>query len=241
MFLITDDDIAILDPEAEYSSLVERLNGQVIKISPLSKHFINPMDIVLDNAEDENPLILKSDFILSLFEIMMVTVKADEKSIIDRCLQLVYMPLFADPINIEMPMLEDLYKEILKYGGTQAQHIADCMAIYVTGSLNVFNHRTNVDISNRVVCFDTKELGNALKEFGMLVVQDQIWSRVSKNRNNKKSTRYYIDEMHLLLGKEQTANYTVEIWKRFRKWGGIPTGLTQNVKVRPDRVLCRVA
>lgn len=230
VFLITDDDIAILDPENEYSNLVERLNGQVIKISPLSKHFINPMDINLDNEDSENPLILKSDFILSLFEIMMGKVEADEKSIIDRCLQLVYMPYIADPKNVEMPILEDLYNEIIKYGGEKSRHIADCMQIYVTGSLNVFNHRTNVDVNNRVICYDTKELGNALKEFGMLVVQDQIWSRVSKNRDNRKSTRYYIDEMHLLLGKEQTANYTVEIWKRFRKWGGIPTGLTQNVK-----------
>jgi type IV secretory pathway VirB4 component len=230
VFLITDDDIAILDPEAEYAPLVQRLNGQVIKISPLSKHFINPMDISLDNMDEENPLILKSDFILSLFEVMMGKVQADEKSIIDSCLQEVYMPYFADPKNTPMPILEDLYNTILKRNSKQAMHIADCMAIYVTGSLNVFNHRTNVDINNRVVCFDTKELGNALKEFGMLVVQDQIWSRVSDNRNNRKSTRYYIDEMHLLLGKEQTANYTVEIWKRFRKWGGIPTGLTQNVK-----------
>lgn len=230
VFLITDDDIAILDPENEYSNLVERLNGQVIKISPLSKHFINPMDINLDNEDSENPLILKSDFILSLFEIMMGKVEADEKSIIDRCLQLVYMPYIADSSNVEMPILEDLYNEIIKYGGDKARHIADCMQIYVTGSLNVFNHRTNVDVHNRVICYDTKELGNALKEFGMLVVQDQIWSRVSKNRDNRKSTRYYIDEMHLLLGKEQTSNYTVEIWKRFRKWGGIPTGLTQNVK-----------
>lgn len=230
VFLITDDDIAILDPEAEYAPLVQVLGGQVIKISPLSKHFINPMDINLDSNDEENPLILKSDFILSLFEIMMGDVKPDEKSIIDRCLQLVYMPYMADPQNTPMPILEDLYNEILKYNSSQAKHIADCMAIYVTGSLNVFNNRTNVDINNRVVCFDTKELGNALKEFGMLVVQDQIWGRVTKNRDNKKSTRYYIDEMHLLLGKQQTANYTVEIWKRFRKWGGIPTGLTQNVK-----------
>ncbi len=230
VFLITNDDIAILDPENEYSALVEILEGQVIKISPLSTQYINPMDINIENSENENPLILKSDFILSLFEIMMGKVEADEKSIIDRCLQLVYMPYMADPINTPMPILEDLYNKVIEYGGEKAKHIADCMQIYVTGSLNVFNHRTNVDVHNRVVCYDTKELGNALKEFGMLVVQDQIWSRVSKNRDNRKSTRYYIDEMHLLLGKEQTANYTVEIWKRFRKWGGIPTGLTQNVK-----------
>lgn len=228
VFFVTNDDIAILDPENEYSELVERLNGQIIRISPLSSHYINPMDINLDI--DDDPFILKSDFILSLFEIMMGRVEADERSIIDLCLQRVYLPFIADPVNTPIPILEDLYQKILNYGTEQSRHIAECMQIYVTGSLNVFNHRTNVDINNRVVCYDTKELGNALKEFGMLVVQDQIWSRVSKNRDNRKSTRYYIDEMHLLLNKEQTANYTVEIWKRFRKWGGIPTGLTQNVK-----------
>lgn len=230
VFLMTDDDVAILDPESEYSPLVHRLNGQVIKISPLSKDYINPMDISLDNQEEENPLIMKSDFILSLFEIMMGKVAPDEKSLIDNSLQLTYMPYLEDPENTPMPILEDLYNTIKNFDSPQAKHITDCMAIYVTGSLNVFNHPTNVDISNRVVCYDTKELGNALKEFGMLVVQDQVWGRVSKNRDQRKSTRYYIDEMHLLLGKEQTSNYTVEIWKRFRKWGGIPTGLTQNVK-----------
>ncbi len=230
VFFITNDDIAILDPEGEYQNVVEQMNGQVIKISPISDQFINPMDLNIDDGEGENPLVLKSDFILSLFELMMGKVEPDEKSIIDKCLQLTYKDYIADPINTPMPILQDLYEQIVNYGGKQAKHVADCMTIYVTGSLNVFNNRTNVDIQNRVVCFETRELGNALKEFGMLVVQDQIWNRVSRNRSEKKSTRYYIDEMHLLLGREQTANYTVEIWKRFRKWGGIPTGLTQNVK-----------
>ena len=216
----------------DYANLVERLSGQVIKISPISQNFINPMDIHIDGIKDKELLVLKSDFILSLFEIMMGKVEPDEKSIIDYCLQEVYKPYFADPINTQIPILEDLYSEICKLSKAdpKAQHVASCMKLYVTGSQNVFNNRTNVNINNRVVCYDTKELGNALKEFGMLVVQDQIWGRVTKNRNNKKSTRYYIDELHLLLNKEQTANYTVEIWKRFRKWGGIPTGITQNVK-----------
>ena len=103
----------------------------------------------------------------------------------------------------------------------------------------MFNHQSNVDIDNRIVCYDIKELGKQLKKIGMLVVQDQVWNRVTINRAVHKSTRYYIDEMHLLLKEEQTAAYTVEIWKRFRKWGGIPTGITQNVKVRPDRALCK--
>ena len=104
------------------------------------------------------------------------------------------------------------------------------MELYVTGSLNLFNHRTNIDINNRLVCFDIKEVGKNLRKLAMLIVQDQVWNRVTINRAAKKSTRYYIDEFHLLLKEEQTASYSVEIWKRFRKWGGIPTGMTQNVK-----------
>lgn len=229
-FLITTDDIAIIDPESEYSPLVTALGGQVIKVSPTSSQFINPMDINLNYSEDDDPLILKSDFILSLMELMMGKVEADEKSIIDQCLRRVYHRFFDDPSPEKMPILQDLYEEIEKYGGDRARHIVDCMGIYVTGSLNVFNHRTNVDIQSRIVCYDIKELGKQLKKLGMLVVQDQVWGRVTVNREAHKSTRLYIDEFHLLLKEEQTAAYSIEIWKRFRKWGGIPTGITQNVK-----------
>ena len=229
-FLITADDIAIIDPEAEYSPLVTALGGQVIKVSPTSSQYINPMDINLNYSEDDDPLILKSDFILSLMELMMGKVEPDEKSIIDQCLRRVYHRFFNDPVPEKMPILQDLYEEIEKYGGERARHVVDCMAIYVTGSLNVFNHRTNVDIQSRIVCYDIKELGKQLKKLGMLVVQDQVWGRVTVNREAHKSTRLYVDEFHLLLKEEQTAAYSVEIWKRFRKWGGIPTGITQNVK-----------
>ena len=229
-FLITTDDIAIIDPEAEYFPLVSTLGGQVVKISPTSSDYINPMDINLNYSEDDDPLILKSDFILSLFELMMGKVEADERSIIDQCLRRVYHAFFANPDPAKMPILQDLFDEIGKYGGEKAQHIMDCMAIYVTGSLSVFNHRTNVNIGSRIVCYDIKELGKQLKKIGMLIVMDQVWGRVTQNREAHKSTRFYIDEMHLLLKEEQTAAYTVEIWKRFRKWGGIPTGITQNVK-----------
>ena len=229
-FLVTGDDIAIIDPEAEYSPLVEALGGQVIKVSPISSQYINPMDINLNYSEDDDPLILKSDFILSLMELMMGKVEPDEKSIIDQCLRRVYHRFFDDPAPEKMPVLQDLYEEVGRYGGERARHIVDCMAIYVTGSLNVFNHRTNVDIRSRIVCYDIKELGKQLKKLGMMVVQDQVWGRVTVNRETHKSTRLYVDEFHLLLKEEQTAAYSVEIWKRFRKWGGIPTGITQNVK-----------
>lgn len=232
VFLITNDDIIICDPEGEYSPLVNALGGQVVKISPVSKQYINPMDINLNYSEDENPISLKSDFILSLCELIVggkQGLLGDEISIIDRCVKEVYTKYLAEPIPENMPILEDLYNALLSYNDERAKHIATCLEIYVTGSLNVFNHQTNVDIENRIVCFDIKELGKQLKKIGMLIVQDQVWNRVTINRGHK-STRYFIDEFHLLLKEEQTASYSVEIWKRFRKWGGIPTGITQNVK-----------
>ncbi len=233
VFLVTDDDIIICDPEAEYGPLVERLHGQVIRISPTSPHYINPMDLNLNYSDEENPLSLKSDFILSLCELIVggkEGLQPVEKTVIDRCVRLVYRDYLADPKPENMPILEDLYNALLKQEEKEAHYIATALEIYVTGSLNVFNHRTNVDIHSRIVSYDIKELGKQLKKIGMLIVQDQVWNRVTVNREARKSTRYYIDEMHLLLKEEQTAAYSVEIWKRFRKWGGIPTGITQNVK-----------
>jgi len=231
-FLITDDDIIIADPEAEYSPLVNALNGQVIKISPISKDYINPLDINTDYADEDNPLSLKSDFILSLFELVVGEKKlsAEEISVIDRCLPILYKAYFENPIPENMPILEDLYNLLRKQEEKIGKKLAVEMEIYVKGSLNVFNHRTNVDTNNRVVCYDIKELGKQLKKIGMLIIQDQVWNRVTINRASKKATRYFVDEFHLLLKEPQTANYSIEIWKRFRKWGGMPTGLTQNIK-----------
>ena len=232
-FLVTDDDVIISDPEAEYSPLVERFGGQVIKISPTSTQYINPMDINMNYSDDDNPIALKADFILSLCELIVggkEGLQPVEKTVIDRCIHQIYQKYFEDPRPEKMPLLEDLYNALLKQDEPEARHVATALEIYVRGSLNVFNHRTNVDITNRLVCYDIKELGKQLKMIGMLVVQDQVWGRVTENRAQGKSTRYYMDEMHLLLREDQTAAYTVEIWKRFRKWGGIPTGITQNVK-----------
>lgn len=232
-FLITNDDIAICDPEGEYFPLVQRLGGQVIRISPTSTDFINPMDINLNYSDDENPLSLKADFILSLCELVVSSrdgLQPVEKTVIDRCVRLIYQPFLNDPCPENIPILGDLYDALLKQDEKEAHHIATALEIYVSGSLNVFNHKTNVNVNNRIVCYDIKELGKQLKKLGMLIVQDQVWGRVTENRAAGKSTRYYMDEMHLLLKEEQTAAYSVEIWKRFRKWGGIPTGITQNVK-----------
>ena len=233
VFFATQDDIIIGDPEGEYYPLVHALGGQVIHISPTSHDYINPMDINLDYSDDDNPLGFKSDFILSLCELIMGSrngIEAEEKSVIDRCLPLVYQKYFENPTPENMPVLGDLYDCLRKQEEVQAQRIATALEIYVNGSLNVFNHHTNVELNNRIVCFDIKDLGKQLKKLGMLIVQDQVWNRVTVNRVAHKSTRYYIDEFHLLLKEEQTAAYSVEIWKRFRKWGGLPTGITQNVK-----------
>ena len=223
VFFATQDDIIIGDPEGEYYPLVHALGGQVIHISPTSHDYINPMDINLDYSDDDNPLGFKSDFILSLCELIMGSrngIEAEEKSVIDRCLPLVYQKYFENPIPENMPLLGDLYDCLRKQEEVQAQRIATALEIYVNGSLNVFNHHTNVELNNRIVCFDIKDLGKQLKKLGMLIVQDQVWNRVTVNRVAHKSTRYYIDEFHLLLKEEQTAAYSVEIWKRFRKWGG---------------------
>ena len=233
VLLVTDDDVIICDPEGEYFPLVEAFHGQVVKISPTSKNYINPMDINLNYSDEDNPLSLKSDFILSLCELIVGGrdgLQPIEKTIIDRAVHIIYQPYLNDPSPENVPILEDLYNTLRKQDEKEAKTLATALEIYVTGSLNVFNNRTNVDVNNRLVCYDIKELGKQLKKLGMLIVQDQVWGRVTANREAHKSTRYYIDEFHLLLKEEQTAAYSVEIWKRFRKWGGIPTGITQNVK-----------
>jgi len=232
VFLATNDDILIADPEAEYYPLVQRLGGQVIKISPTSRQYVNPMDLNLDYSDDESPLSLKVDFLLSFCDIVVGSkdgLQPIEKTVIDRCVRLVYRQYLENPCPENMPILEDLYQLLLKQEEKEAHFIATALEIYVTGSLNVFNHRTNVDIDNRIVCYDIKELGKQLKQLGMLVIQDQVWNRVTVNRAAGKTTRYYVDEFHLLL-KGELASWSVEIWKRFRKWGGIPTGITQNIK-----------
>ncbi|MCC2818969.1 conjugal transfer protein TraE [Lachnoclostridium pacaense] len=232
-FLTTKDDIIITDPEAEYAPLVNRLGGQVVQLSPVSTQYVNPMDINPDYSDEENPLTLKSDFILSLCELIVASkdgLQPVEKTIIDRCTRLVYRDYLAAPRPEKMPVLGDLYNLLLKQEEPEAKRLATALEIYVTGSLNVFNHRTNVDLENRLVCYDIKQLGKGLKKIAMLVLQDQVWNRVTVNRAAHKTTWFYCDEFHLLLKDEQTAAYSVEIWKRFRKWGGIPSALTQNVK-----------
>ena len=239
IFLATDDDIVVCDPEDEYFPLVQELNGQVIEMASASKDYINPMDIERYTKTDEDVIGVKSEFILSLCELIVsgkYGLDSEEISIIDRCVKKLYTDFFAETENAtdeefkaKMPVLGDLQKALIETGEESAMRVANSLEIYVNGSLNIFNHRTNVDVKNRIVCFNVKRLKNNLRKLGMLIVQDQVWNKVATNRG-EKSTWYYMDEFHLLLREEQTAKYSVEMWKRFRKWGGIPTGITQNVK-----------
>ena len=235
-FLTTADDIIVCDPEGEYFPLVSALKGQRIRIASNSEQHVNPMDIAIDNYLFENPMEViadKSDFLISLCEIVVggrYGLSSEERSVIDKCVQRIYKEFIENsPDTAKMPLLSDLQYE-LKKEGEVALRVSNSLEMFVNGSQNLFNHHTNIDMQNRLICFDIKELGSQLKKVGMLIVQDTVWNRVSENRNRKKITRYYIDEFHLLLKEEQTAKYSSEIWKRFRKWGGIPTGITQNVK-----------
>ena len=243
-FLVTQDDIMICDPEGEYFPLVQALKGQVVRLATTSRDYLNPMDIQLSHQGDKEALKIKSDFLITLCDLIAGGkdgLENDEKGIIDECVRDIYNGYFADPKPENMPILGDLYHALLRYDPKQiekelakeakakAVRIANSLVLYVNGSQNYFNHRTNVDSQNRLLCFDIRDLGKQLKEIGMLVVQDAVWNRVSRNRERKVATRYYCDEFHLLLRDKQTAAYSVEVWKRFRKWGGIPTGLTQNV------------
>lgn len=231
-FLMTKDDIVVCDPEGEYFALVGALHGQVVRLATNSKDYLNPMDIQLSHKGDKEALKLKSDFIITLCDLIAGGkngLENDEKGIIDECIRHIYDAYFENPVPENMPILEDLYNALLEHKNKKAERIANSLVLYVHGSQNYFNHRTNVDSQNSIMCFDIRDLGNQLKELGMLIVQDAVWNRVSQNRERKIATRYYCDEFHLLLKEKQTAIYSVEIWKRFRKWGGIPTGLTQNV------------
>ena len=233
-YLRTMFDIIITDPEGEYYPLVNYLDGQVVKIASNSQQYINPMDINISGGGSlDDKIADKSDFIISLCELIIggrFGLEGDEKTAIDKATDTVYRTFFSrNPIKSRMPTLNDLLTALRMQGET-AVRVANTLEMYVSGSQNLFNHRTNVNISNRLVCYDIKELGTQLKKIAMLILQDQVWNRVSLNRDLNNKTFYYIDEFHLLLRDEQTAKYSVEMWKRFRKWGGVPTGITQNVK-----------
>lgn len=230
-FLLSNDEILILDPEDEYTNLVKALGGEAIEISSNSKNYINPLDINLNYGDDSDAIGFKIDFMLSFFELIIERpLDSRENTIVDRALKTIYEPYLKNPISEKIPILEDLYNVLLSYGDSKSRDLAESLEFYVKGSLNIFNHHTNVDITNRICSYNIKQLGKKLKKLGMQIIQDQVWNRVTINRNRNILTRYYADEFHLFLQDNLTASFFTETYKRFRKWGGVPTGITQNIK-----------
>ena len=223
--LSTDDDILICDPEREYAPLVHALGGEVIRLSAGSPHHINAMDMVEGYGGDDNPLAAKAEFILSLFEQLLAgKLGAAEKSIIDRCTAKVYAGKDA------APTLRTLREELLKQPEPEALQMALAAELFTEGSLNAFSYPTNVDTDNRILAFDILDLGTQLKTIGMLVMLDYILNRVTANRQKGKYTHIFIDEIHLFFANEYSAAFLAGSWKRFRKYGAIPTAITQNVE-----------
>ena len=233
VFLATQDRIVIVDPMGEYSPLVRRLGGQVIEIAPDSPHHINPMDIQMGLNDEDSPLSMKADFLLSLCELVVGGkdgLQPIEKTVIDRCVRLVYRELALGLEGAKMPLLQDLYEELLKQPEPEAKRVATALELYCTGSLNLFNHPTNVDLSSRVVCIVLKGLGENLRKIAMHVTNEFVTSAVNTNYQSGAATWCYFDEFHILLRDPLTASYFVAVWKMLRKKGCVPSALTQNVK-----------
>ena len=230
---IPQDRIIIVDPMGEYAPLVRRLGGQVIEIAPDSPNHINPMDIQMDGNDEDSPLSMKADFLLSLCELVVggkEGLQPIEKTVIDRCVRLVYRDLALGVGDGRMPLLQDLYEELLKQPEPEARRVATALELYCTGSLNLFNHPTNVKTDCRVVCIVLKGMGDNLRKIAMHVTNEFVNSSVNTNYQSGISTWCYFDEFHVLLRDQLTASYFVSIWQMLRKRGCVPSALTQNVK-----------
>ena len=233
VFLATNDRIIVVDPMGEYAPLVQRLGGQVIDIAPDSPHHISPMDLQMNANDDESPLSMKADFLLSLCELIVggrEGLQPIEKTVIDRCVRLVYREMALGLETAKTPLLQDLYEELLKQPEPEARRVATALELYCTGSLNLFNHPTNVNLNSRVVCIVLKGLGENLRKIAMHTTNEFVTAAVNANHKAGIATWCYFDEFHILLRDELTASYFVVVWKMLRKKGCVPSALTQNVK-----------
>lgn len=230
LMLSTQDDILIIDPEAEYAPLVQALGGEVVQVDGRSKNYINAMDMDRNASSKEELIQLKAEFLMSLCEqiISTRTLGGKDKSIIDRCTREVYKDYFEGRTE-DMPTLKDFRQKLLEQNEPLAKEIALEIEVYVEGSLNIFAHQTNVNLANRLIAFDILELGSQLKTVGMLIVLDAIMNRVTANHLQGRRTWIYIDEIYLLFANEYSSRFLEESWKRFRKKGAAATGITQNV------------
>ncbi len=235
--LFTDDDILVVDPEMEYAPLISNLNGEVIKLSASSENHINAMDINEDMNGEDSPISIKSEFLISLFDQLLKNgetrlgggVGAKDRSIIDRCTISVYSRYFKSDRD-RMPTLEDFREELLKQPEQEAHDLALSLELVAKGSLNAFAYQSNVNINSRITCYDILELGDQMKSIGLLIMLDNIMNRVMANRRRGKYTRVYIDEAHLFFKNQYSAEFLLKAWKRFRKYGGLLTGVTQNIE-----------
>ena len=229
--LSTEDDIIVIDPESEYGPLIEGLGGEVVNISATSRNHINAMDMEQGYGDGENPVVLKSEFLLSLCEQLVGSGKlsAKEKSIIDRCTAGVYHDYIRSGYQGAAPTLQDFHAELLRQSEAEARDVALAIELFTEGSLNTFAKPSNVDTNSRILCYDIRNLGKQLLPVGMLVVLDSVFNRVIRNRQLGRNTWVYVDEIYLLFQHEYSANFLFTLWKRVRKYGACCTGLTQNV------------
>ena len=233
VFFATKDRIIVVDPMGEYAPLIKRLGGMVLELAPDSEHYINPMSMQTSIADEESPVSLKADFLLSLCELIIGGrdgLQPIEKSVIDRCVRLVYWDLVLNPDTAKTPVLQDLYELLNAQPEPEAKRIATALELYCTGSLNLFNNQTNVNLDNRVVCIVLKKLGEGLRKIAMHITNEFVQSAVNTNFQNGIATWCYYDEFHTLLEDTLSAGYFVRQWKMLRKKGCVPSALTQNVK-----------
>ncbi len=236
VFLSTNDSIIILDPEREYSPVTSLLGGQNVFIDFSHDNYINPFDINDNYADKDNPIQLKSDFIISMIQLIAggkQGLSQTALSIIDRCVNLTYLPYFngnPNNKNKKMPTFPDFWNVLKQQPETEAKDIAVAIERYVTGNLNLFSHQSSVNLNNRIICFDVRDLGKQMKTLGMLICLDFIWNKITENREKGIRTWLYFDEFYLFFNDEYSAQFFFELWKRARKWGAIPTGITQNVE-----------
>ena len=229
--LLTERDasVDIIDPEREFSALARGFSGEIIHISSASKNYINPFDISEDYSDDDDPLTVKTDFILSLVKEMAGGLSAIQESIVDRVCRIIYQPYFTSGKADDLPILSDFHKELLAQHEEDAHILAVTIERYITGSYSVFNHHTNIDASNRLRIWDIKDLGKQMRTVGLLVVLDQVWNQIVKNRDQGVRSYFYTDEWQLLLKNDYAIDFYDELWSRARKWGAVPTAITQNI------------
>lgn len=249
VILNTNADINIIDPDGEYTPLADAFGGTVIRIAPGNNVYLNPFDLDIDNSHDSdmNPITMKTDFVCGMLETMIgngASLSPVQKSIVDRCIQQIYKPYFEHlqtmPVGPDgkrrtidkdhCPTMQTLYQTLLSQPQAEATALALVMETYTTGTFNTFAKRTNVDTNKRLLVYDIKNIGTNLKELALKVCMNDIWNKIVENRREGKWTWFYIDEFHLLLSNNSTAEFLKSIWKRARKWQGVPTGITQNVE-----------